>query len=156
MPLGSVITLAEDGAQSTVTMACTEANVSDVVSAYSFDESDPPDGFQVEYREPTNGKQAFALFPSDSVTPERVVLFGCTDATTAEDFAEGLWKRRQYRRRFLTFKTELEGHLVQIGKLISFDHPTTGAVQAVVQSVTAEDEHRTTVQAFVYDARAFA
>jgi hypothetical protein len=156
VPLGSQISIAHDGTKSTPAMSLVGPLISAVRLSYSFDGPDEPDRIEVEYRLPTTGKEAFVRYPADAVAPERVVLFGCTDATTAATAAEGLWLRKRYRRRAVQFSAELEGHLLEIGSLVSLDHPVCGAVDVVIQSVQAVDEHHTEVSAFVYDARAYA
>jgi hypothetical protein len=156
VPLGSLISFAQDAEKPTSALTLTDAEISELTLSYAWDGPDERDGFEVEYRDPGTGQPAYAIYPSDSVHPERVELFGCTSASVAADEAEGLWLRRRYRRRRVSFAAELEGHLLEIGARITLDHPQIGGeLPVVIDAVRAVDELHTECQGFVYDARAY-
>ncbi|MBF0590435.1 MAG: phage tail protein, partial [Magnetococcales bacterium] len=63
-----------------------------------------------------------ALLESQSEKPAKVTLFGCTDADQAE--REGLYMAaaNRFRRRMVTFQTEMEGLIPTYGDLIAITH----------------------------------
>lgn len=154
-PIGAQITFVRDAPINTVSRALTDDQVADLRLSYRFDAADAVDGIEIEYRDYTSGEAQYVRYPLDSVQPDRQVLFGCTDEDAAEAFAEAQWTRQKYRRRLVEFTTELDGHLLEIGSRVSLDHPLTGAVDLLIQSVTPTDEHHCSVSAYVYDARAY-
>lgn len=158
VPLGGLISLAYDGPTDVVSgsfrdtgSGSTIANMHDISAMMRWDEVGAHDGYEVAYVDPVSGQTAYALYPSDSVDPDQVELEGCTDADTAAAFALGLWTRNRYRRKYLTWTTESEGHLVPIGARVSVDCDLVGVEDYMVQSVRSIDEHRTEVTAWRYD-----
>jgi len=156
VPQGGEISVARDAAQSIDVMAFTAANMIDAEVLSQFDRANATDGYRVQYTDPTTGQESYVLHPAASADPEDVALDGCTDAATAQQFAEGLWARQQYRRQYLTWTTELEGHLAPIGARISVDHPLVGVGSWVVQSADTVDQQRVRLTAFRYDERQYA
>ena len=156
VPLGGLVSFAQDAATETVSAAFNSANMHDVSVLMRWDEQGATDGVEVAYIDPATGATQYALHPATSANPDEVLLEGCTDDDTAAAAAEGLWLRNRYRRQWITWTTELEGALLAIGSRVSLTHPLIGtAVGAIIQSVRPVDEHRHEVTAWRYDARQY-
>jgi hypothetical protein len=147
-----------DAPQSTPKFAFSVDNiVKDSVEArYLFDAVGERDGFEVEYRDPVYFQPEYSLYPSSSVDPQSINLFGCTDAARAADYAKRMHNRREYRRKWVAWSTELEGHLPQIGDLVSVDHPLLGGKKSLILNLIEPDEDGVRMEGFVYDARVYA
>jgi hypothetical protein len=154
-PIGAEITVAEDDTKSSVSMAFTSSMISNVAYVAQFDRADSNDGYEVVYTNPTTFGDAYVYSPSTTSDPKSVKLEGCTDTATAQAFADRLQAKKQYRREYVTFTTELEGHLLAVGELISIDHPVFSG-NCVVQSVNVRDDFVTEVTAWRYDSRQYA
>ncbi len=92
---------------------------------YALHDFDSPDYVIVEYVDGTTWKAAeveCALSDSAKKKAERVQLFGCT--SRAQAWREGMYMAASHRdrRRFITFTTELDGHIPQYGDLIAVSH----------------------------------
>jgi len=154
VPIGGLISFALDGVQAVISVAFGAQNMHDVQVLHSWDRSDATDGFEVAYTD-DQGRAQSVLSAPDVADPERVELEGCTDADTAQDYADGLWRRRLYRREYLTWRTELQGHVVPIGARVSVDYPLVGAGSWIVQQVRTISESETELSAWRYDARQY-
>jgi len=124
LPLGSFLSVAQDGIKPARSMLFTEQNISrdSFVVSYDFDKVGANDGVEVEYREPTNFSPAYARVPSSSVDPEKIVLFGCVEARHAFQYARLTWNRRLAQRKTLEFATELEGLIPYPGERVAVSH----------------------------------
>lgn len=120
--------------------------------SYKFDEVGAPDGVEVEYRNPLDFSQAYEIYPSDSVEPESINLFGCTNQEQAFNYAQRTWRQRLYRRQFIKFSTELEGYIPLLGDLISVEHKVIGDEPScyVVGLVSPDDEFKVTIEGHKY------
>lgn len=92
---------------------------------YLLHDFDTPDYVIVEYIDGATWKPAevdCALPGSQKLKPERVKLFGCTNRNHA--WREGMYMAASHRdrRRFITFTTELDGHIPQYGDLVAVSH----------------------------------
>ncbi|MDF3837159.1 phage tail protein [Cupriavidus basilensis] len=92
---------------------------------YALHDFDSPDYVIVEYVDGTTWKPAevdCALPGSAKRKAERVQLFGCTSRDQA--WREGMYMAASHRdrRRFITFTTELDGHIPQYGDLVALTH----------------------------------
>lgn len=92
---------------------------------YVLHDFDSPDYVIVEYIDDITWKAAevdCALTGSAKLKPERVKLFGCTNRSHA--WREGMYMAASHRdrRRFITFSTELDGHIPQYGDLVAVSH----------------------------------
>lgn len=92
---------------------------------YVLHDFDTPDYVIVEYIDGDTWKPAevdCALPGSQKLKPERVKLFGCTNRNHA--WREGMYMAASHRdrRRFITFTTELDGHIPQYGDLVAVSH----------------------------------
>ena len=63
-----------------------------------------------------------ALPGSQAVKPARVRLFGCTDRAQGVREGKYIAAANRYRRRIVTFRTELEGLIPTYGDLIALSH----------------------------------
>lgn len=92
---------------------------------YVLHDFDTPDYVIIEYVDETTWQSMeveCALGGSPKLKPERVKLFGCT--SRAQAWREGMYMAASHRdrRRFITFTTELEGHIPQYGDLVAVSH----------------------------------
>jgi predicted phage tail protein len=124
LPLGGFMSVMQDGVKTARTMLFTEQNIvqDSFKLTYSFDDTGAPDGIEVEYRDPTTFSPAYVLQPSNAIDPERLVLFGCTNARHAGEFALLQWQRRTGNRRAVTFETEMEGLIPRLGDRVAVQH----------------------------------
>lgn len=124
LPLGAMMSVAQDGVKAVRSMLFTDANILEGSMAvdYSFDEEGAPDGIEIEYLDPKDFRQSYALWPSTSLRPDRFALPGVTNATHAAQYARLSWQRTQSQRKRITFDTELEGLILQLGDRIGVSH----------------------------------
>jgi predicted phage tail protein len=92
---------------------------------YLMPGEDTADAVTVEYfssRTWKSDEETVALPDSAAEQPAKVSLFGCTDTALAR--REGLYMAaaNRYRRRMVTFRTELEGLIPTYGDLIAVAH----------------------------------
>ena len=150
---GALLTVVEDIARATATHAFNASNIvqDSFQLSYKFNDLGTADGVEIEYRDPVTFQQAFYTWPPLAQYAEKLVLFGCTCASQAQAYARRIWRQRLYRREFVSFATELEGHLPLIGELISLDHPLLAAPTCyVVGSVTPGDDYKVTLEGHRY------
>jgi hypothetical protein len=121
LPLGQVMSVAQDGTKALRTQLFSDANMKTGTLAigYSFDKPGDPDGVRVEYRDPSTWNAIYATWPAAALDPDPVQLFGCTDDTQALGFARLLWQKRSTLRKTATFETELEGLIPRLGDRIA-------------------------------------
>ena len=150
---GALLTAVEDIARATATHAFNASNIvqDSFQLSYKFNDLGAADGVEIEYRDPDTFQQEFALWPALASYPEKLTLFGCTNQAEAEAYARRIWRQRLYRREFISFATELEGHLPLIGELISIDHPLLAAPTCyIVGSITPGDDQKVTLEGHRY------
>lgn len=138
----ALTTVVPDGIQAVRTATFSTANMGqdsfEVV--YSFDAEGDYDGIKIEYRD-SNFDPAFVTYPAESVFPESINLFGCTDLTYAQQYAVYLWNVRQKRRKVVTFQTEMEGLIPRAFDRIAVSHPMpnwgqSGVLLEIIDTVT--------------------
>jgi hypothetical protein len=124
LPLGSYLSIAQDGVKPARSMLYSEQNIAaDTFQLqYDFDKVGAHDGVEVEYRETTNFSPAYARVPANSVDPEKVVLFGCTNVNHATEFAQLSWNRKLIQRKSAQWETELEGLIPFPGERVAISH----------------------------------
>jgi predicted phage tail protein len=124
LPLGSVMSVAQDGVKPARSMLFTDANIveNSMKVNYIFDVEDTDDGIEVQYIDRVDWKEAFVRYPANSVVPQTVLLAGCTDGTHAAQYARLVWQRTRGQRKRITFDTELEGIILQLGDRIAISH----------------------------------
>jgi len=124
LPVGQVMSVAQDGVKSVRSALFTDANIvaGTMEVGYSFDEEGAADGIEIEYLDPKDFRQSYALWPADSVRPDRFTVPGITSATHAAEYAKLTWQRSQSQRKRITFDTELEGLILQLGDRIGVSH----------------------------------
>jgi len=92
---------------------------------YVLHDYDTPDYVIIEYVDEATWQAMeveCALHGSAKLKPERVKLFGC--ANRAQAWREGMYMAASHRdrRRFISFTTELDGHIPQYGDLVAVSH----------------------------------
>jgi hypothetical protein len=121
LPVGQKMSAVQDGVKALRTQFYSDANMApgSLQISYSFDTPGEYDGYSVEYRDPTTFAAVNAYYPPGTADPEQVTLFGCTDATTAAQYAQLLWQRRLRQRKSAQFTTELEGLIPRFGDRVA-------------------------------------
>lgn len=124
VPVGPVMSIVQDGVKAVRSMLFTDANIveNSLTVGYSWDEEGATDGVEIEYIDPTDFRPSYALYPSTALRPEQFMLPGVTNAAHAAQYARLTWQRRQGQRKRVTFDTELEGLLLQLGDRIGVSH----------------------------------
>lgn len=124
LPLGALMSVAQDGVKPVRSALFTDANIvaGSLTIGYSFDEEGAPDGIEIEYLDPKDFRESYAIWPSSSLRPNRFALPGVTDAAHAAQYARLTWQRTQLQRKRITFDTELEGLILQMGDRIGVAH----------------------------------
>lgn len=136
LPLGQLMSLAQEGVKANRRQLFTDANMvrETLAIGYTFDKPGDYDGIRVEYRDPANWNSLYATYPPGALDVDQVTLFGCSDGETAAQFARLLWNKRLGLRKTASFETELEGLLARMGDRIavSADLPRWGMSGVVV------------------------
>jgi len=124
VPVGPVMSIAQDGVKSVRSMLFTDANIIEgsMNINYSWDEEGVSDGVEIEYLDPNDFRPIYTRWPTTSLRPDQYQLPGVTNATHAAQFARLVWQRRQGQRKRITFDTEMEGLLLQLGDRIGVAH----------------------------------
>lgn len=124
LPVGPVMSIAADGIKTVRSMLFTDANIVEGTMNvnYSWDEEGVSDGVEIEYLDPTTFKPAYAKYPPTALRPDQYSVPGINSATHAAQFARLVWNRGMLQRKRITFDTELEGLLLQLGDRIGVSH----------------------------------
>ena len=120
LPVGSRMTVIQDGVQPVRAQMFTDANIAagSLQINHAFDRDGTPAGVRVEYRDPRTFSAAAYLLPPNAPDYETISLFGCTDQGVAAEHARLIDNRRRLQRTSITFATELEGLSVLPGDRI--------------------------------------
>ena len=92
---------------------------------YLMASDDTADSVTVEYfSSKTWARDEITASTSDNTTtqPAKVQLFGCTEQEQAEREGRYMAAANRYRRKLITFQTELEGLIPSYGDLIAISH----------------------------------
>ena len=136
---GGVVTFVRDAPQTIYTAMFTQRNMTkgSLNIEYIIPTDETTDAVEVEYFDSTIWKPQRVLCVLDGGTsnnPAKVQLFGVTNA--AQAYREGMYMaaQNQWRRKIITFTTELEGHIPTYGDLVAISHdvPSWGTVGDVV------------------------
>lgn len=121
LPLGQLMSVAQDGVRAIRTQLFSDANIvrGSLGIGYNFDRPGDYDGFRVEYRDPDSWNALAVTYPPGALDADPVELFGCTDEATAEGFARLLWNKRLMQRKTARFDTELEGLIPRLGDRVA-------------------------------------
>ena len=124
MPIGPLMSIVQDGERPARSLLFTEQNIvkQSFKLGYSFEQTGEADGIEIEYVDPANFAPAYVRFPLESLAPDRLNLFGCSDARQAGQYARLQWQRRQKLRRSVEFATELEGLIPLPGERVAVAH----------------------------------
>jgi hypothetical protein len=118
------MSVAQDGVKSVRSALFTDANIiaGTMDVGYSFDEEGAADGVEIEYLDPKDFRQSYTTWPTNALRPDRFSVPGITNATHAAEYARLTWQRSQGQRKRITFDTELEGLILQLGDRIGVSH----------------------------------
>lgn len=108
--------------------------------SYKLAEDYESDGIRVAFRDPDDFVERYALYPADSLSPDQFTLFGCTNYDHAYGYAKYLWLQLETQRAAITFDTELDGFLPEVGNRITVCHPAVtwgNATRALAVTATA-------------------
>lgn len=155
---GGQVAVVIDEAKTVARWAFTEKNIvaGSVEAMYRFDYVDEIDGYEVEYRDPRTFLASVIVYPAGAVNAEKVTLFGSTSQADATAFGKYLWQRRKYRRKWLSWVTELDGHLPTIGDMVSVEHPLlNGKENYVISIIQPQDRWTVRLEGYRYDERVF-
>ncbi len=124
IPVGPVMSAVQDGVKAVRSMLFTDANIvsGSMNINYSWDEEGAADGVEIEYIDPKDFRQSYTRYPTASLRPDQYTLPGVTNADHAAQYARLTWQRRMGQRKSITFDTELEGLLLQLGDRIGVSH----------------------------------
>lgn len=124
LPIGAVMSVAQDQVKPVRSALFTDANIiaGSLNVGYSFDEEGAADGVEIEYLDPKDFRQSYTTYPTNAARPDRFTLPGVTNATHAAEYARLTWQRSQSQRKRVTFDTELEGLILQLGDRIGISH----------------------------------
>lgn len=124
LPLGNLMSVAQDGIKPARSIMFTEQNIAadSFALTYSWAAVGDHDGVEIEYRNPSTFAPAYAAWPAAASDPDTITLFGCTDDTHARQFARLQWQRRNGNRRAVSFDTELEGLIPILGERVALAH----------------------------------
>lgn len=124
LPIGQMMSVAQDGVKTIRSALFTDANIVDNTMSidYSFDEPGAPDGVEFEYINPVDFRPAFTRYPTTALRIQKYQLPGVTNATHAAQYARLTWQRNIYQRERVTFETELEGLILTLGDRIGIAH----------------------------------
>jgi len=141
LPVGGLMSVAQDGVRPVRSMLFTEQNIvrNSFSLAYHFEPAGAPDGIEIAYVEPATWSPAYVRYPTTSLMPDRMTLFGCAEFNHAAQYARLQWQRRQRLRRLVNFSVELEGLIPSPGERIAVAHtlPRWG-VSGLVASVAVD------------------
>lgn len=155
---GALISLILDRPQTVYKYLFDKTNtVKDSVEyGWLFAQVDDIEGYEVEWRDLKDWVANYKTHPLGALNVESVTLMGCTDGAVAQAHANYLWRRNQYRRKTVKFKTELEGHLPQLNDLIrvmsEFGDPGENYLITAIDPV---DEFTVQIEAVQYDSRIY-
>ena len=137
LPVGQVMSVQVDSVKDTRVAMFNEANLRELQIGYEFDRVGRPVGSRVEYRRDDSFDPDFVVLPANELDVEQVSLFGCTDRTTAAQYAQLMQNRRSVQRKTISFDTELEGLLLLPGDRFAVQHhmPDWGQV-GIVEEVS--------------------
>lgn len=126
LPQGNRISIAHDCVKDYRVALFTDANIvaGSMQIGYEFDKIGDPGATRVEYRSPESFDSDFVTLPPNRDDVETVQLFGCTSRDVAIQHATLANNRRSFKRKTITFETELEGMLVSHGQRIGVSHST--------------------------------
>ena len=124
LPIGAVMSVAQDGVKAVRSALFTDANIvaGSMTISYDFDEEGAADGVEIEYLDPKDFRQSYTTWPTNALRPDRFTLPGVTNASHAAQYARLTWQRSQGQRKRITFDTELEGLILQLGDRIGVSH----------------------------------
>lgn len=135
--IGGLLTCVRDQRRATYAAAYTPASIvsGSLSIAYRYRQADDPDGVRLSYIDPDTWQPAHvwsSVTGTEPTRPAEVDLFGCTDRAQAQREADHLARLDAYQRKTVTWTTELDGFLPQIGDKIALSHDLPGWGQSGV------------------------
>ncbi len=124
---GMDVILKKDGVNNVTSGLYNETNIlkDSLKVQYVFkEENTSTDGYECSYRDEEWGLQV-KTYPSTSLTPSKTDLFGLAGTgadTIAYNMAKYLYKQEEYRRKVVTFNTDIQGLVPQFLDKILISH----------------------------------
>jgi len=113
------------------------------------------DGVKVRWFDADSMVEQFATYPANSVNPRQVDLFGCTDGNVAHNHAMYLYKKQQYQNKTITWDTELEGNMINVGDVVTVDDSDSGISETVIITSINPTNELVTLTGINYDERVY-
>lgn len=113
------------------------------------------DGIKVRWFHPDSMVEQFITYPTNSVNPRQVELFGCTDEAVAQSHAVYLYNKQQYQNKTITWQTELDGNIVNVGDVVTVSDSYRGISETVIVTGIAPSQDRVDLSGINYDERVY-
>lgn len=113
------------------------------------------DGMKVRWFNSDSMVEQFATYPVGAVNPKQIDLFGCTDGVVALAHATYLYKKQQYQNKTITWQTELDGNVVNVGEVVSVVDAYRGISETVVITGISPERERVSLTGINYDERVY-
>lgn len=111
-PVGQELLLKKDEAKTITTALYNETNIikNSIQIRYNFrEEVTDSDSYECTYMDYTTWKQQSAIYPTTGIYPKQINLFGVTASAKAEEMAKYFYKQEEYRRKIISFDTDIQG-----------------------------------------------
>ena len=124
---GGIIRIVRDSKQTIPVALFSPRNIikNSLKIKYLMPSDDTADSVTIEYFSNKTWKpdEITSTLPNSTTEqPAKIKLFGCTDKTQATREGKYLAAANRYRRKIISFKTELEGLIPNYGDLIAINH----------------------------------
>lgn len=113
------------------------------------------DGIKIRYHDPETMVERFATHPEIAVNPRNEDLWGCTDATIAQNHARYMWNSLQYRNKTYSFTTELDGNIPKVGDVVTLTNTDLGINTLVTLTSIKPSGLTVGMEAVQYDERVY-
>jgi len=133
-PVGQNVVAKEDKANLIAIHMFDETNIlkGTFQAEYTFNEDSQYDGVKCSYRNETTWELEEVIYPSTSIMPNDIELFGVTDKTKATQMVKYFWKQSQSRKMTVSFDTDIEGFSLEFLDKIRVHHASIQDTHSVV------------------------
>jgi hypothetical protein len=127
--VGGRVTFVRDGEKTIRSAIFNPSNIApgSLTIQYAFRQDSEPDGVELTYINPSTWTEDTVIVAvpglvGDPLRPQKVNLFGCTNAAQALKEATYLARRMSYMRKTITWQTEMDGRLLTVGDMVALAH----------------------------------